>query len=296
MTAITPEVLHDDNSAIQAMISAEVDTQISTAKRFPRSIQKAQDRLNALVTMDETTAAGCTYRISRGGKAFDGPSIRFAEAVAVSWGNLRYGARVVSKGARQLQAQGVCHDLENNVSISIDVETRISYKDKRGRNGEVIPGGRYNDDMIAVAGNAACAKALRNAILKVVPKTFWGPAWEQSKQTALGNKATLSKRRGDALSYLADKHGVSRKRVFAAIDVTGEREIDLYKLRELRELVQAINDDEVSIETAFPQVESAADKAKGKTEKSRESSKSAEPDPVEASTDPLARPDDPEFD
>src|SRR6516165_9282959 len=77
-----------------SVVSAEIDMQIATAKRFPRR----KDREIALKIMDRATlnadiAGECLYNLERGGKSIQGPSIRFAEIIRSCYGNLRVASR-----------------------------------------------------------------------------------------------------------------------------------------------------------------------------------------------------------
>ena len=85
------EVGHLGDAAKVAAITlgAEVDIQIATAKRYPRSISDAKQKLYELAAQDEKTAESMEYAVPRAGKAITGFSIRFAEIAAYSWGNLR---------------------------------------------------------------------------------------------------------------------------------------------------------------------------------------------------------------
>jgi hypothetical protein len=69
-------------------------------------------------------------------------------------------------------AQGVCHDLQSNTFIAYEVRRRITGKGDR----------KYSDDMIGVTGNAASSIALRNAILKIIPKVFWDGIYQAARQ------------------------------------------------------------------------------------------------------------------
>ena len=138
---------------------AEVDIQVATAKRFPRSIKAFNRQAMEMATFNEDVAAGCIYALPRGGKPIEGPSVRLAEIVLAAWGNVRADARVIDVGAKEITAEGMCWDLEKNIAIRVQVKRRITDKN----------GSRYNDDMIVVTGNAACSIALRNAVFKVIP-------------------------------------------------------------------------------------------------------------------------------
>jgi hypothetical protein len=57
------------------------------------------------------------YKLPRGGKKIEGPSVRMAEVVAYSWGNLRVDARIATGGAKTVTAVGTAFDLERNVAV-----------------------------------------------------------------------------------------------------------------------------------------------------------------------------------
>jgi hypothetical protein len=153
------------NNLVEMTTRAEIDTQISTAKQYPRSIKQFMSDAMAMVTLNEEVAQSCNYGLPRGGKIITGPSVRFAEIIYSAWGNARAGTRIIHEDGRFITAQGVCHDLQRNTMITKDVKRRIT--DKYGKT--------YNDDMVGVTGNAASSVALRNAILSVIPKAFLEP-------------------------------------------------------------------------------------------------------------------------
>ncbi|KAG0919520.1 hypothetical protein G6F32_016105 [Rhizopus arrhizus] len=79
-----------------AMINrSEIEQQISTARRFPRSLKKFRDEAIQMVTLSQSIAEQCVYALPRDGKTIEGPSARFAEVIASAWGNNRAGARVI---------------------------------------------------------------------------------------------------------------------------------------------------------------------------------------------------------
>jgi hypothetical protein len=219
----------------------EIDTQITTAKRFPRSITGFKKRAMELATLDEETAQSCFYALPRDGKSIEGPSARLAEIVAGSWGNLRSQANIVDEDDKFITARGVCWDLENNVAISVEVRRRIT-----GKNGR-----RYNDDMIGTTANAACSIALRNAVFKVVPMAIVKPIYESAKRVAIGDATTLAARRDKALKHFASM-GVRQEQIFAKLGRSGVEEITLDDLATLLGLSTAIKDGDTSIDEAFP--------------------------------------------
>lgn len=229
-------------SALESLERAQVDCQIATAHRYPRSLSVVKKKMLELATLDEETASSCFYRLNRQGKSIEGPSIRLAEIAASSFGNIRAGARIIGNDGKQITAQGFCHDLEGNVLFNIEVKRRIT-----DRNGNT-----YSDDMQVVTGNAACAIAARNAIFKVVPFAFVKPIFLAAKKTAVGDATTLADRRTKMLEKFAQM-GINDKRVFASVEKAGIEEIGLHELEILIGVHNAIRDGDQSIDEAFPE-------------------------------------------
>jgi hypothetical protein len=154
-----------------------------------------------MVTLDEETAQSCIYRRPVGKNKngtieyAEGKSIRMAEIVTCAWGNCRAGARIIDEGPEFVTAQGVFHDMERNVQITMEVRRRITGKDGR----------RYNADMIGNTGNAACSIAVRNAIFRGIPKALWNGIYEEAKKTALGTSQTLASKRDKMLAMLPNE-------------------------------------------------------------------------------------------
>ena len=151
---------------------AELDMQISTAKAYPRNISQCVDNAEALATMDESTAQSCFYCLPRkdkegNKKEMTSASIRLAEIVASSWGNLHAATRIVENDGRHITSEACAWDLEKNVKITVQSKVSIWFGEKNGKGGY-----QANSDMQTVLSNAASAKALRNAIFKVVPKAL----------------------------------------------------------------------------------------------------------------------------
>src|SRR6516225_9373713 len=182
-----------------ALSKAEIDLQIATAKTYPRSLKDFQAGALEMVCYSQEAAEKMYYKLPRKTKEgkikiIEGPSVRFAEIVGQNWRNCRIAARVVGADERNVISQGVFHDLETNVAISFEIKLRITGKDGR----------RYNDDMITMTGAAAAGIAFRNAVLKGVPKMFWNSLYEKALEVAKPNDTQITSRRKAALESFAD--------------------------------------------------------------------------------------------
>ena len=235
------EVVESSN-AIQALNSSEIDTQIATAHRFPRSLKAFKNKALELATVDEDTAASMFYKLPRAGKKIEGPSVRLAEVVAATWGNIRAEAQVVGMDDKYVTAMGSCIDLETNYAVRHQVRRRIT--DKRGK--------KYNDDMIATTANAACSVAYREAVFKVVPRAMVKSVYEAAKATAIGTEKTLSERRSRAMEWFS-KAGADEKEVLNYLDKKSIEEITLDDLETLTGIRTSVLDGEIDIASALKQ-------------------------------------------
>ena len=233
-------VVIDTPPALSPAARGEIDVQIATARRFPRSIKSFKEQALAMATLDEETAAGCFYSLPRGGKTVEGPSARLAEIVLSAWGNIRADARVIEVGSRDIVAEGACWDLEKNVAVRVQVKRRIT-----DRNGK-----RYNDDMIVVTGNAACAIALRNAVFKVVPGAYTKAVLAAARSVAIGDAKTLASRRAEMMAYFG-KMGAPAEKVLATINRPSIEDVTLDDLATLKGLATAIRDGDTTVDEAF---------------------------------------------
>ena len=221
--------------------AAEVSQQVSTAKAYPRSIEAFRKEAAALITWDEQTASECLYTLPRGeGTTIEGPSARFAEILAYAWGNCRIGAQVVDETAEFVIARGTFYDLQQNTALQFDLKRRIT--DKKGR--------RYSADMVAVTSTAACSIALRNAILKGIPKALWKGLFAQAKQVITGKIETLATRRQEKIA-LFKPFGVTPDMLYRVLGVKGISEVSLEDLTVLTGMLNSLRDGEVSVETMF---------------------------------------------
>lgn len=251
----TNEGMVAEQGMVAILNKSEIDQQIATAHRFPRSLKQFRDEAMQMVTLDESIADDCIYALPRDGKTIEGPSARFAEIIASAWGNSRAGARVISDQGEFVTAQGVFHDLERNVAITYEVQRRIT-----GKSGK-----RFSADMIGVTANAACSIALRNAILKGVPKAFWASMYDAARQVIMGDIKTLANRRAAAIQNF-QRYGITPEQICAQLGVAGQEDITLDHLVILRGLLTALRDGDTTPEEAFSHGKPTVEMPRAKSE------------------------------
>ena len=238
-----PQVI--EPSALEAIHRADYDVQISTAKKYPMhsdaaGMKRFIDEAKAMVTVDEATAESCLFALERGDKVIQGRSVRLAEIIVAAYGNVKAGSRIIDIGKEFVTAQGVCHDLERNVSQAAEVRRRITYK----------TGGRYNDDMIAMTCNAASAIAYRNAVYKVIPAAFSEQVYLAAREKAVGDASTFEARRDRALKKFA-LMGVKATRILQKLKRNKLEDVTLEDMPTLIGLYNAIRAGEVSVDDAL---------------------------------------------
>ena len=235
------EILQVSNvESLGALNRSEIDAQIATAKQYPRNLSQVLNNIETLATMDEETAEACFYMLRRQGKLIEGPSVRMAEIIASSWGNIRVQARIIANDGKMITAQGVCHDLESNYAVSAEVKRRIT--DKYGKT--------YSEDMQVVTGNAACSIAMRNALFRVVPQALVKKVMAKAKQVSIGQATSLEESRKKMLDYF-QKIGVDQQHLFDYLSVEKIDEIDIDMVVELRGLANAIKEGTTTVQETF---------------------------------------------
>ncbi len=235
----------------QMLARVELDTQISTAKAYPRqSVEKFLAEATLMATLDEETAESCIYSLSRNstdrnsGKEtqtfIKGESVRLAEIVANAWGNLHCGSRIIENDGKTITAEAVAWDLEKNVKVSKQVKRSITYRN----------GGTYSQDMQVVTGNAAASVALRNAILSVIPKSLVKKVYSSAVNFAIGDQKKIPTK-ADALIARFAKMGIHKDKIFAYFNVKSVGEFSADDIEEMLGIGTAIKDGNLPIDDAF---------------------------------------------
>lgn len=232
------------SEALMAIERSQIDTQISTAKKYPRSPAAFLKEATGMISLSVDVAEGCNYKLKRKGKdgvvIIEGPSVRLLEIAASAFGNLKYGSRTIAIDEDFVTAQGVAFDLEKNVSSSVEVKRSIKSKF-----------GRYSQDMIMVTANAAGAIARRNALNGIIPRVYVTLLSEHAKKVALGDIKTLPERRQKAFDYFTKTIGVRLELVLAYLEKKAIEDCTLEDVGELQELKTALKEGATTIEEAF---------------------------------------------
>jgi len=226
---------------LSAIEAASLNQAIVSAHRFPRRIDAVKKRMFEFATLDVETAEACNYELKRKNKrtgetkTIVGETIRMAELAAAAYGNIDTGSRVVEILDGFVSCQGVAHDLETGFRTTTNVYNRI-----------LVPG----PDGIALAAAAGCSKALRNAILTVVPRALVRPIAKAALSVAAGDSKTMEARRKDKIKDFGNL-GVSKERLFEYLGVKSQDEIGVDQYKEMVAVLQAIKDGETTVAEEF---------------------------------------------
>lgn len=246
MSAEDYETLPVEASGMQIMQANEVeraniDSQVATAKQYPRNEKRSIDNSIVMATMDKETAQSCGYALPRGGKPITGPSVHLAKIIISKWGNIRAEAKVVRRSNTQIVSLGRCWGLETNVAYSVEVSRSILNKD----------GKRYSEDMITVTGNAANSIALRNAIFAVIPKTYVDKVYKAAQAMITGDlsdETKLIKRRDSVIKGFNETYAITEVEV---IKLCGKQTINQIKTDEIALLIgmaQSLKDGDTTVD------------------------------------------------
>ncbi len=251
----------NSSEALEALNRSDIDIQVQTAMRYPKhstpdQINFALVKAESFALVDSETAESCFYRLEREDKKtgqksiIEGPSIRLAEIIANSWGNIRIATRIVGNDGKFITAQGACHDLESNVIQVVEVKRSIC----------TSKGFTFSADMQVVTGNAAASIARRNAILAVIPQAIFKNLYAKIKTKAIGDvQNNLENRRAKMLKTYA-LAGVNSEMLCKHLGVQAVEDITAEMVVNLASLWNALRDGQTTIEETFkkPAAEAAA--------------------------------------
>lgn len=242
--------------ALAAQVKANIEAACIMAERHPRSMLNVRGRM-----LEECKRPGfaeaAIYSLPRGEKTISGFTIRFAEAALRYMTNMSASSNVVYDDDEKTLVTVTVRDYEGNTAIesTVSVPKRIEKKYlKRGEkpissrvnsSGETVFLVPATDDEVAQKTNSLVSKAMRNAILRMLPGDIADECEEAIADT---------KKKRDAADPMA-----AVKRVmdaFAAIRVLPES-ISMYlghdatdispkELDELRGVYRAISDGDIS--------------------------------------------------
>lgn len=226
---------------VDAIERANIDSQISTAKQYPRDIRRSIDNSIVIATMNEETAQSCGYALPRGEKIITGPSVHLAKIMVSNWGNIRTEAKVVQITDKHVISRGTCWDLETNVASAFEVRRNII--DSKGR--------RFSDDMITVTGNAANSIAYRNSVFAVIPQTITNRVYEAAQRLITGDLSDadkILKKRTLIINSFKNDYAITEEEVLKLCGRQTVNQININEISTLIGILQSLKDGDTSVD------------------------------------------------
>lgn len=252
---------NDETQIVQSEVSvnesterAQIDVQITTAKRYPRNLQRSIDNSITIVTLDKDIAESCGYSLPRAGSKIKGPSVHLARIIAAQYGNFRVECKVVQITDKHIVSQGIAYDLENNYAVKVEVMRKIT--DKKGN--------RFNEDMITVTGNAANAISFRNAVFDVIGRNVVDGVYKAAQKAIKAGIKDPTKELEIMFAIFKKEYGVDKADILVVLKLTRVNEITEDHIVTLRGLYQALKSGDTTVEDTFGNVVDNADPEKTK--------------------------------
>lgn len=240
----TVQVIDAGLEVFEAQERASIDSQVATAKRYPRNLKSVRDNSIAIACMDKETAESCRYAKPVGGKNVTGPSVHLARIVCQQYGNIRVQQRIKQITEKVIVAEAVAFDMETNYAVC--VEARRSIIDKKGN--------RYKESVIETNAMGILAIAERNAVLKVIPKAIIDNVYKEAFKTAngdLSDNAKLLIAREKAIEFFKNEYGATESDVINALGLKTKEAITAENIADLRGYMQSLKDKELTPEELF---------------------------------------------
>ena len=213
----------------------EVQAALVIAKRFPRDSIRAMDRI-INDCCRPTLAATALYCYPRGGVEVTGPSIRLAEAMAQSWGNMEFGVKELSTDDKSSEIMAYAWDLETNTKqIKTFRVGHSRYTRKDGVKKLIDPRDIY--EAIANSG----ARRLRACILGVIPGDVTEAAVRQCHLTQNANIEVTPESIKSMVNAFKEEFAVTDEMIQQRIGKRSEA-IEAPQMLNLKKIFQSLRD------------------------------------------------------
>lgn len=263
----------------------EVKAAMIMARQFPRDTEYCEERI--LRACERSSLAEVAiYTYPRGGQQVEGPSIRLAEELARSWGNIDFGiVELEQKGQTpgtkcgESQVMAYCWDLETNTRQT-KVFTVPHWRHTRN-GGSALSDPRDIYEMVANQG----ARRLRACILGVIPGDVVEMAVTRCGKTLEEKSGLTIDMAVAAFAKLGVTEDMLREYLGHALSATTQPE-----LVRLRGVAQSIRDGHATVQDYFTMPEQKEAKTKADQVKSKVSEAAKKKAPRKQATKPKADP------
>jgi hypothetical protein len=238
-------VTSPDRSLIDVQASravAEVQASMAIAKKFPRDEKSAFSKIMQACSR-KSLAEVAVYEYPRGGEKVRGPSIRMAEAIAQSWGNIATGIVELDRRDGESLAMAYCVDLETNYRKDVTFAVPHIRDTKQG--GKALTETRDIYELVANMGS----RRLRNCIMAVIPGDIFDAAESKCMETLTKDEMPIQDRIREALAAFGE-YGVSSEMIAAKFSQKVES-LSPQQLAKLRGIYQSLKDGVGSVKDFF---------------------------------------------
>jgi len=225
----------------------QIETEVATAKQYPRDVKKCVQTMIALATSSLEVAESMRYELpprkktdkATGkityGDPITGPSIRAMELIGPRWKNVRFGTRIISvdRADRRVVVEGGAWDMEDNVPVTEQVSRRITM------------GG---DDGVNMAIGQATSIAIRNVLKRII-----GPFVNEvldATDRYIAQNTKLDDAKDKMFKYFAGV-GIDHDALLAFLDLKSDDQIATAHVARLRGLGNAIKEGFVTVESVL---------------------------------------------
>jgi hypothetical protein len=254
-------------TAMKGQRMQEIQAMVFMAKQFPRDEIAAMNRIKTACSR-KALADVAMYEYPRGGAKVTGPSIRLAEVLLQSWGNMKCGVIELDNTQGESKAMSYAWDIETNAYDEKIFTVKHIRDTKQGA--KALTDNRDIYEKVANEG----ARRKRACIMAVIPAWVIEEAVEQCEKTLTsGNPEPLIDRIRKLLDKFKDQ-GVSKEMIEKYMGY----KVDLFTEKDglkLTKVYAAIKDGVAKKEEYFENsaskpdnVEKMEQELKGKTDKS----------------------------
>ena len=239
---------------------AEVQAAMMIARSCPRNEIAAIDRIKKAFSRPGL-ALRATYSYPRGGQQVVGPSIRTAEAIAQSWGNIQFGFREIDRGFANgygySEVEAFAWDVETNAKRCL--QFRVAHKRDTKNGSKPLTDERDVYEMVANQSQ----RRVRACILAIIPGDVVEDALAVAEKAAMANVDMSREAMTTLLDTFAGK-GVSKQRIELyfgrKFESIGPGEVVM-----LRRIYQSIRDGIGKPDDYFPPEEKQENENQGQT-------------------------------
>lgn len=245
------ESINPAGLAVAQRAAKEVEAMVLMAKRFPRDEELALRKVVSACKRPKLADAA-TYEYPRGGQKVTGPSIRLAEVLAQSWGNIDFGWTELSRekasdGSEVSHCEAWAWDIEANTRRSIRFDVPL-VRDTKANGKTKLTEERDKYEMCA---NQA-GRRMRACILNIVPGDVTETALEECERTIKKNTRPIEERRANAITLFA-KFGVTQENLekYLGCKQAAWTANDMYRISKV---LNSINDGMTVAADHFPEL------------------------------------------